>query len=112
MKSTDIERIDRELRQARKKEELVQKRLDQRSGLSVGDYIKKLYSLFAHDSRKIYNLKDNIKILELLEDMRKDLPEKQWENVLRKAIKETKIDLQERERAVKELEAMLSTHQV
>jgi hypothetical protein len=111
MKSTDIDRIDRELRQARKKEELVQKRMDQRSGLSVGDYIKKLYSLFAHDSKKIYNLKDNTGILELLEDMCKDLPEKQWDNVLRKAVKETKIDLQERERALKELTVMLPAHQ-
>lgn len=108
MKSTDIDRIDRELRQARKKEELVQKRMDQRSGLSVGDYIKKLYSLFAHDAKKIYNLKDNIKILELLEDMCRELPEKQWDNVLHKAVKETKIDLQAREQAVKELSAMLS----
>jgi len=107
MKSTDIDRIDRELRQARKKEELVQKHLGQRSGLSVGDYIKKLYSLFAHDAKKIYNVKDNIKILELLDDMCKDLPDKQWDNVLRKAVKETKIDLQERERAVSELTAML-----
>ena len=107
MKSTDIDRIDRELRQSRKKEELVQKRLEQRSGLSVGDYIKKLYSLFAHDGKKIYNLKDNIKILELVDDMCKDLPEKQWDNVLHKAVKETKVELVEREAAVKELLAML-----
>jgi hypothetical protein len=38
MKSTDIERIDRELRRARKKEESLQKRV-QRDERSVGDYI-------------------------------------------------------------------------
>jgi DnaJ-domain-containing protein 1 len=106
MKSTDIERIDRELRRARKKEESLQKRV-QRDERSVGDYIKLLYSLFAHDARKIYNVKDNPEIEKLLSEMKKQLPEKQWDNVLRKAVKETRIGPEQRELAVKELTAIL-----
>jgi hypothetical protein len=108
MKSTDIDRIDREFRRARKKEEMIEKRLESRSQGSVGDYIKKLYSLFYHDDKKIYNLKDNAEILTLFSDMKKDLPESKWDNVLRKAIKETKIDVNQRETAFKELKAYLA----
>ena len=66
MKSTDIDRIDREFKRARKKEELIEKRLESRAERSVGDYIKKLYSLFYHDDKKIYNLKDNADIKKIL----------------------------------------------
>ena len=103
MKSTDIDRIDREFKRARKKEELIEKRLENRADRSVGDYIKKLYSLFYHDDRKIYNLKDNAEILTLLVEMKEDLPEDKWDNVLRKALKETKIEVNLRESAYTEL---------
>jgi hypothetical protein len=108
MKSTDIDRIDREFRRARKKEELIEKRIEGRSQGSAGDYIKRLYSLFYHDDKKIYNLKDNAEILTLLADMKKDLPEGKWDNVLRKAVKETRIAVEQREAAYKELKAYLS----
>ena len=103
MKSTDIDRIDREFKRSRKKEELLEKRMENRAERSVGDYIKKLYSLFYHDDKKIYNLKDNTDILTLLAEMKEDLPESKWDNVLRKAIKETKIEVNQRETAYKEL---------
>jgi hypothetical protein len=105
MKSTDIDRIDREFRRARKKEELIEKRLEGRSERSVGDYIKKLYSLFYHDDKKIYNLKDNADLLSLFSEMKQDLPESKWDNVLRKALKETKIAANQREAAFKQLKA-------
>lgn len=108
MKSTDIDRIDREFRRARKKEELLEKRIDNRAERSVGDYIKKLYSLFYHDDKKIYNLKDNAEILTLLAEMKEDLPENKWDNVLRKALKETKIEVDLRESAYKELKTYLA----
>jgi len=108
MKSTDIDRIDREFKRARKKEELLEKRLENRGDRSVGDYIKKLYSLFYHDDKKIYNLKDNAEILTLLAEMKEDLPDSKWDNVLRKAIKETKITVEQRESAYKELKEYLS----
>lgn len=105
MKSTDIDRIDREFKRTRKKEELIEKRLGGRSEQSIGDYIKKLYSLFYHDDKKIYNLKDNTDILTLFSEMKQDLPEDKWDNVLRKALKETKIEVNYREAAFKELKA-------
>ena len=108
MKSTDIDRIDREFKRARKKEELIEKRLENRAERSVGDYIKKLYSLFYHDNKKIYNLKDNADILTLLAEMKEDLPESKWDNVLRKAIKETQIEVNQREPAFNELKNYLS----
>ena len=108
MKSTDIDRIDREFRRARKKEDVLQKRLEGRPEKSVGDYIKKLQSLCYHDDKKIYNLKDNVDILSLLAEMKQKLPEKQWENVLRKAIKETKIEVSNRDEAFKQLKELLS----
>jgi hypothetical protein len=108
MKSTDIDRIDREFKRARKKEELIEKRLESRAERSVGDYIKKLYSLFYHDGKKIYNLKDNADILTLFVEMKEDLPESKWDNVLRKAIKETKIEVKQRELIFDELRKYLS----
>jgi hypothetical protein len=108
MKSTDIDRIDREFKRARKKEELLEKRIENRAERSVGDYIKKLYSLFYHDHKKIYNLKDNADILTLLGEMKEDLPESKWDNVLRKALKETKIEVKERESAYNELKKYLT----
>jgi hypothetical protein len=107
MKSTDIDRIDREFKRARKKEELIEKRIENRAERSVGDYIKKLYSLFYHDDKKIYNLKDNADILTLLAEMKEDLPESKWDDVLRKAIKETKIEVSRRESTYKELKNYL-----
>ncbi len=108
MKSTDIDRIDREFKRARKKEELIEKRLENRAERSVGDYIKKLYSLFYHDDKKIYNLKDNAEILTLLAEMKEDLPDSKWDDVLRKAIKETKIEVNQRESVFEELKSYLS----
>ena len=108
MKSTDIDRIDREFKRARKKEELIEKRLEGRSERSVGDYIKKLYSLFYHDDKKIYNLKDNADILTLLSEMKEDLPDSKWDSVLMKALKETKIEVNQRDAAFKELKAYMT----
>ena len=108
MKSTDIDRIDREFKRARKKEELIEKRLENRADRSVGDYIKKLYSLFYHDDKKIYNLKDNAEILTLLAEMKEDLSDSKWDNVLRKAIKETRIDVKQRELVFNELKSYLA----
>ena len=74
-------------------------------GVKRGDYIKKLYSLFYHDDKKIYNLKDNADILSLFSEMKQDLTESKWDNVLRKALKETKMEVNYREAAFKELKA-------
>jgi len=106
MKSTDINRIDRDQKQAKKKQEMIEKRLEGRGG-SVGDYIKKLGSQLFHDQKKIYNLKGNQQIKDLFADMKQHLPEDQWETVLRKAVRETKVQL--REEAMQELTALLQS---
>jgi hypothetical protein len=109
MKSTDIDRIDRELRRSRKKEELLEKRAQKKGGMSVGDYIKSLYSLLYHDDKRIYNLPKNAEIAKLFAEMKSDLPEKQWENVLRKAVRETKVPEAAREAAHRELIELLKS---
>lgn len=109
MKSTDIDRIDRELRRSRKKEELVEKRTQKKESMSVGDYIKKLTSLLYHDDKKVYNLPGNAEITKLFAEMKQELPEKQWENVLRKALRETKVPNPAREQAYKELASLLGS---
>ncbi len=106
MKSTDIARRDREIRRTKKKEEYILKHREKKKELSVGDYIKKLFSLFYFDENKIYNTKDSIEILKLFEDMKNDLPEKEWDNVLRKAIRKTQI--KNRDKAFNELKLLLN----
>ena len=106
MKSTEIDRIDRELRQARKKQELIDKRLQSR-GTSVGDYIKRLNALLFHDQKKIYNLKGNVDIQNLFAEMKQNIPADQWEIVLRKAVRETKVA--NRDQAIDELKILLGS---
>ena len=105
MKQTDILRRERELKRAQKKEERLAK-----GGCdecpSVGEYINNLSDLFFHDENKIYNIQQEDKILELLEDLKDDHPEKQWDNVIRKAVKKTGV--KEREDAVKQLKELMA----
>ncbi len=87
MKRTELERRERDLRKAEKKVQLQEKRLASGKGNSVGVYIDELSALFRYDATEIFNTGDDIAVLELLEDIQANLPAKQWENVLRKAIK-------------------------
>lgn len=90
MKSTELERKERELRRARKKDEVLLRKTEKGSK-SVGDYIKELHGLFFYDAQKIYNIEDSEDIDNLLMEMLEELPEKQWDNVLRKAVKQSKV---------------------
>lgn len=103
MKQTDILRRERELRRAVKKEA----RLSREDGEipSVGEYINDLHSLFFYDAAKIYNIENDEKILDLLENLTLDHPEKQWDNVLRKAVK--KSGVKEKEAAVSALKELM-----
>jgi hypothetical protein len=105
MKSTEIARRDREFNREKKRKEV----LDRRNGkkeITVGDYIEKLASLFFHDGKKIFNItSNNDAVIDLLETMKLELPEKQWENVIRKAVRKTAVT--EREAAVKELKEIV-----
>ncbi len=90
MKSTDLARRDREIKKARKRE-MVLERKGSRENRSPGDFINELHEQFFFDTEKIYNIEMSEEILMLLEEMKEELPEKQWPNVLRKAVKKTGV---------------------
>jgi len=90
MKSTDLARRDREIKKARKRE-MVLERKGQRESRTPGDYINEFTELFFYDDEKIYNIEMSEDILILLEEMKEELPEKQWPNVIRKSVKKTKV---------------------
>lgn len=105
MKSTEIARRDRELKREKKRQEVLDRRHGKKE-ITVGDYIDRLASLFYHDGKRIFNTtKNNDAVIDLIETMKLELPEKQWENVIRKAVKKTAVT--ERETAVKELTEIL-----
>ena len=103
MKSTDLARKERELRRTQKKEEVLARK-GTRESRSPGDFINQLHSKFFHDAEKIYNIDTSEEILELLIEMKEDLEEKHWDNVIRKAVRKTKIA--QREEAVTEIKLL------
>jgi len=103
MKSTDLARKDRDLKKARKKQELLERR-GSKKDRTVGDFINDLADLFFYDQQKIYNINSSEDIMMLLEDMKEDQPEKQWNIILKKAIKKTKVA--EKDKALQELQEM------
>ena len=97
MKRTDLEKHQRELKKTEKKFKNLQKKIDDINPTKlVGIYINDLFSLFRYDTEDIFNINTNNKIFELLEKMKVDLPEKQWENIIRKSIKKTNINNKEK----------------
>ena len=96
MKHTDLMRKERDLKKARKKEERLEKTGS--ADRSVGDFINELHDAFFFNELKIYNFQDNEEIMELFMDMKEELPEKQWDNVIRKAVRKTKV--QEKDEAI------------
>ena len=102
MKRTEMERIERELKRQEKKTTRIAG-----SGTpgSVGEYIERLYGLFRYDQTEIFNTSESVEILELLEDMKNDIPEKKWSDVLKKAIKKTQVV--EKDKAMEELKELI-----
>jgi len=103
MKSTDLARRDREIRKARKKA-FVLERKGQRESRSAGDYINLLVEKCFYDAEKIYNIEMSEEILLLLEEMKEDLPERQWPNVIRKTVKKTGV--KQKDAAIEQLASM------
>ncbi|OQY37119.1 MAG: hypothetical protein B6229_08940 [Spirochaetaceae bacterium 4572_7] len=103
MKSTDLARKDRDLRKARKKEDVLARKMEKGSK-TVGDYINELSGLFFHDGTKIYNIDMSEEILDLLEEMKIEIEEKNWMNVIRKAVK--KSGVKEKDSAIQQLKDM------
>jgi hypothetical protein len=109
MKRTDQERIERELRRREKKAKIAASRDDKSftdEDNSPGAYIQNLVDLFQHDEVQIYNTTDDEDVMEILLSMKEELPEKDWEKVLRSAIRKTKV--KEKELAFNELKSLLA----
>lgn len=118
MKRTDQERIERELKRREKHARVPERLAGDASpapeggavpavgGLSVSEYVRNLLALLHYDDQQIYNARDDESVFELLLTMKADLPEKQWETVLRSAVQKTKVV--EKELALTELRALLA----
>ena len=90
MKRTDQERIAREIGRQQKKEEIREKRINNKDDISVAGYAKQLESVFMWDDETIYNVQDDT-VLEVLMAMKEDLSDKECEAALKRAIKRTQI---------------------
>lgn len=106
MKRTELERRQRELRKAEKKAEVLERKSG-RQKRNAGMYITEISGRFLYDQNEIFNASSDVEILELLENMKEDLPEKQWDTVLKKAINKTKV--QQTDKALEELKELMGT---
>lgn len=88
MKRTDIERINRERKKTMKKEKSLERG---KEVPTAGDIIKQLHSLFFFDGQQIYNIDDSEEILECIEEMKECVPERKWDDVIKKAVKKTGV---------------------
>lgn len=104
MKRTELERRVRQLKRDEKRSDYLE-RASSRESRSVAVFIDELFEMLYFNEVEVMNIKDNLEILELLEDLKDEHPEKQWGNVIRKAIRKTGVT--ERARAVDELTELL-----
>ena len=102
MKRTELERKERDL----KKQEKKLSKVSGESKGSVNDYIDRLFMLLRYDGTVLFNTSDDVNVLELFEEMKEELPENQWENVIKKAIRKTKLS--ERDAAIAVLVEILN----
>ena len=104
MKRNDQERIERELKRVEKRKGRDERREERGPG-TVGTYIKGLSSVLQHDGHMIFNTLNDEDVLEILMEMKEDLPQEQWDRVIRRAVNSTKVT--EKELAVTELRSLL-----
>lgn len=105
MKRTELERRMRQLKRDEKQANYIEKVESSRDARSVANYIDELFSLLYYNEQEIMNIADNVEILELLEDLKEEHPEKQWQNVLKKAVRKTGV--KKRDEAIDELTELL-----
>lgn len=105
MKRTELERRMRQLKRDEKQANYIEKVESSRDARSVANYIDELFSLLYYNEQEIMNIADNVEILELLEDLKEEHPEKQWHNVLKKAVRKTGV--KKRDEAIDELTELL-----
>ncbi len=104
MKRTELEKRERKMKSTLKKQDVLERKMENNRQNSVNDYINDLFALFRYDTKEIFNAKEDIQIIEFFEEMKENVPDKQWENVIKKAIKRTNIE--EKDRAYNELKTL------
>lgn len=104
MKRTELERRERELKRQAKQAEVLERK-SSKSGRTVGQFIEDLSALFRYDTEEIFNATDDINVLEILERIKEEVPDKQWDTILKKAVARTRV--RQAARAVSELSALL-----
>lgn len=106
MKRTELERRVRQLKRDEKKAEVIDRAVSSRESRSVATYIEELYEMLYFNEQEVMNISENVEILELFEFLKEDHPEKQWGNVIRKAVRKTGVAA--RDKAVDELTELLN----
>lgn len=101
MKRTELERRVRKLRREQKHAEYIERVEGSRDARSVANYIEELFGMLYYNDEEIMNIPDNMEIFELFEDLKEEHPERQWHNVVRKAVRDTKVA--KRKQAIKQL---------
>lgn len=104
MKRTEIERRERELKRALKKQAVLDAGGVEKS---VNDYIDALFEQFIYNEERIFNTKEDIEVLEVLEEIQDAYPDKA-EVIVKKAIRRTKVGGQAKKDAFAELTALLA----
>ncbi len=105
MKRTDKERIERALKRVQKQQSTTDRRVASRESEGPGYFSRALSECFQYDEEQIYNIMDDDEILELVLEMKETLQEKQWEGVIRKAVKNTKV--KDKDQALEELRSLM-----
>lgn len=103
MKSTDLARKERDLKKSAKKEDVLRRKGEKSIG-TVGDYINEMHDLFFYDANKIYNIDTCEELLEMLEEIKGNFPQKQWTNIVSKAVRKTKV--KEKDEAISAINAL------
>ncbi len=105
MKRTDLERKERDLKKMHKKIDRLSNLEKNFNDQTVGGSINQLSDLFQYDDVQIYNIHGNEDILELLIQLQENFNESQMDNIIRKAIKKTKV--KEKVAAFNEIKALM-----
>lgn len=103
MKRNDLDKLNREIRRQQKKAKIANKR-DESAG-DVKTYAQNLFNLLQYDENCIFNTREDEDLLELFLGFKDEIPEDKWEQVLRKAIRMTKVA--DKDSAYTELRAAL-----
>ncbi len=105
MKRTELDRRVRQLKRDEKHADYIERVESTRDSRSVSNYIDDLFAMLYYNDTEVMNIAENMEILELFEGLKEDHPEKQWHNVIKKAIRKTGVS--DRDRAIDQLTELL-----